>query len=256
MKYLILIASSISILCATEIEPVQLDKKEILAVTTPSASEPQWVPHSFNQNLPLALYQLVSDFQAVMRKHNVPYFFTSGTLLGAVRHGGLIPWDDDADCYMLKDDSKLFEKTIPDLEKLGYCLNTVSGDCWNGFKVNLWIEQHITCIDVFFMDKDEETGEHYFQSNWSVLKKIRLKNADIFPLQTIKFGGIELITVHNIDKMLTMPYGTLWKTHVVKENHLFGHLLTPEDKKLHIASPEELLPAGPFGPLIEKNLER
>lgn len=47
---------------------------------------------------------LFSKFEAVCRKYGLRYFADAGTLLGAVRHGGFIPWDDDMDFVMFRDD--------------------------------------------------------------------------------------------------------------------------------------------------------
>ena len=43
-------------------------------------------------------------FDKIARKHNVTYFLTAGTLIGAMRHGGIIPWDGDGDVGMLEED--------------------------------------------------------------------------------------------------------------------------------------------------------
>ena len=48
--------------------------------------------------------ELLEQFDAVCRKHGLVYFAGGGTLLGAVRHGGLIPWDDDIDLFMPRRD--------------------------------------------------------------------------------------------------------------------------------------------------------
>ena len=43
-------------------------------------------------------------FDKIARKHNVTYFLNAGTLIGAVRHGGIIPWDGDGDVGILEED--------------------------------------------------------------------------------------------------------------------------------------------------------
>lgn len=53
------------------------------------------------------LYLLV-EFDRVCREHGFTYFLDSGTALGAVRHGGFIPWDDDIDVGMPRKDYDRF----------------------------------------------------------------------------------------------------------------------------------------------------
>ena len=52
--------------------------------------------------------EILLEFDKLCRNKDIPYFLDCGTVLGAVRHGGFIPWDDDIDVGMLRKDYERF----------------------------------------------------------------------------------------------------------------------------------------------------
>lgn len=114
-------------------------------------------------------FDILCAFADFCDKHNLIYYLTYGTLIGAVRHGGFIPWDDDVDVMMLRTDynrlSELLknEKVRSDLDWI-----TIENGKWNepvgklvnsntvgyrrgNYETGLW-------VDVFPLDNsDEET---------------------------------------------------------------------------------------------------
>lgn len=59
-----------------------------------------------------ALLELLTEFDGLCKKHGLRYTIAAGTLLGAVRHKGFIPWDDDVDVYMPRPDYERFVEII------------------------------------------------------------------------------------------------------------------------------------------------
>ena len=60
----------------------------------------------------LVMLRMLRIVDHICRKHGIEYWLESGTLLGAVRHGQFIPWDDDADIAMLRSDFERFRKIV------------------------------------------------------------------------------------------------------------------------------------------------
>lgn len=58
------------------------------------------------------LFELLCEFDDICRKNDISYYLSGGTLLGALRHEGFIPWDDDVDVNMTYSEYKKLEEVI------------------------------------------------------------------------------------------------------------------------------------------------
>lgn len=61
----------------------------------------------------LRMLEILLEVDRVCKKHQIQYWLSSGTLLGAARHQGFIPWDDDLDIEMLWPDYKRLLEVLP-----------------------------------------------------------------------------------------------------------------------------------------------
>jgi hypothetical protein len=108
---------------------------------------------------------LLQSFDTVCKKHDIDYWLDYGTLLGAIRHQGFIPWDTDTDVGMLRSDYALFlEKGVPELPQ-----------------------------DIFFQTPETEPA----MAPWSWLVEARLRDRHSryvpdkkTPAEPMQFGGM------------------------------------------------------------------
>lgn len=75
--------------------------------------------------------EVLAAFQEVCERHNIEYFAEWGTLLGVIRHGGMIPWDDDLDVCMKSPDFRKFMKVADELPD-GFVVSDYHVDDGNG----------------------------------------------------------------------------------------------------------------------------
>lgn len=64
------------------------------------------------RNLQNEILKMLLWFSDVCEKNNLEWFLSGGNILGAVRHQGFIPWDDDMDIYMTEKDCKKIQKIL------------------------------------------------------------------------------------------------------------------------------------------------
>ena len=61
----------------------------------------------------MLLLEMTSDIAQICQENNIPWSLAGGSALGAVRHGGFIPWDDDMDISMFRADFDRFKAVFP-----------------------------------------------------------------------------------------------------------------------------------------------
>ncbi len=76
----------------------------------------------------LELLEILKVLDGICKEHNIEWWLSSGTLLGAARHQGFIPWDDDIDIVMLRKDFKRFDKIMRNYQSEEYVYHSMSTD--------------------------------------------------------------------------------------------------------------------------------
>ena len=96
-----------------------------------------------------ALNTILKEFDRVCRNLDIPYVLFAGTMLGAVRHGGFIPWDDDLDVLMLRKDYERFlAEADSELDQEKFFLQKEFSDHWPMFFSKLRLNG-TTCLEKY-----------------------------------------------------------------------------------------------------------
>jgi len=118
---------------------------------------------------------LLIKFDAVCRKHNLKYFLIGGSLLGVIRHQGFIPWDDDIDVGMLREDYERFSAIVEKEFNQPYFWQTPETDQEYLFSFNKLRNSNTTAISKPF---------RYAEFNQGIF-------LDVFPFDNGVFEGAE-----------------------------------------------------------------
>ena len=98
-----------------------------------SSCHPVNTMHYTEERTVRRVYALGRAVSQVLRDHGVLFWSTGGTTLGIVRHGGLIPWDDDLDISITEQDEELFCSLATVFAELGCALEKSNSYVWKIF---------------------------------------------------------------------------------------------------------------------------
>lgn len=197
-------------------------------------------PKPVSQKRVNELYQMMQDFHKACELAGVEYWAGGGTLLGAMRHGGLIPWDDDLDVYLKPgpdNESLFYSKIVPIMESLGYRYLPNHEAKMHKF----FYESKDTAgafMDIFIM---EQKGNYLHPYGWP--KGIHIDCVD--PMKTVSFGPTFVNIINQPEPYLADLYGSYWaevadggqwhqdytNPFIILKPRYIPHYLSEDDKK-------------------------
>lgn len=187
------------------------------------------------------IYALMKKVDALFLKNGISYWATAGTLLGAIRHGGLIPWDDDLDiCILEKDERKLLELEA-DLVRMDLELHYCSTDAFDFYKIyprdGLDIDTadgedrpwKYPYVDVFVvaLERNHEFEDIYVHRSprcYQYFHKEKFHYSQIAHPTRAPFGPISISVPHDAESFLDACFGTpsdpsLWSKYAVEPSY-------------------------------------
>lgn len=227
---------------------VKLLEQVVTKKTPPRTSLdlPRMDPHDAGK-----FYDLLMKVDKIFEENKIPYCAIFGTLLGAIRHGGMIPWDDDIDIAIPFESKAPFESLKSTLDAAGFELffyepyfykifpkdgiNLVKEDgtvlpCKYPFIDIFTVRQvHNTCYYVWYTDpnmnmlpaKDQGHGWCLYPKEFS------------YPFPKVAFGPMHIPIPHNAREILERDYGADWdQVAYATFNHRTETFLKKEKVKL------------------------
>ena len=121
------------------------------------------------RKLQLTILDILKEITRVCDRNGISYFIVAGTALGAVRHGGFIPWDDDLDIGMTRDNYNMFLRIAQNELPPDLFLQTVETDPES----------------IFYFAKVRKSGTRFIEDYCKGLNMHQGAYVDIFPFDKI-----------------------------------------------------------------------
>lgn len=158
------------------------------------------------------VYSMLVEFDRICRKYDIKYTLEGGTLMGAVKFGGFVPWDDDIDIVMVREEYEKFLRIAPDELDAQFFLQSYNNVpeyplnfaklCYNGTEICDYDYTHIKTmnhgvfLDIFPIDNviPEKLKKHC--SHVGILtgaRKTKLRAIKPKGIRKLVYGALALL---------------------------------------------------------------
>jgi len=169
------------------------------------------------------LYQIIYDTDKILDLNGLNYWIDGGSLLGAVRHKSMIPWDDDIDIGIMYYDVNKFLSLEKQFKKCGYSISKV----FFGYKIfytNVPLIDgenfSFPFIDVFPFKKIGHKYKLFYKRARDIWPEESWYEDELFPLKKYEFGSFELSGPNSYKNYFERLYGSDWnKVGYVQYDH-------------------------------------
>ncbi|UJR12430.1 hypothetical protein I4U23_016606 [Adineta vaga] len=169
------------------------------------------------------IYDTLEIIDEILRNANIKYVIFGGTMLGSQRHGGLIPWDDDADIAIHRNDEEKLSR-IFDIEPLfGYRV-------WDPRRTVLQVRYQLYApfVDIFLIDIKDNRYVYITEKAIEMFPGEPLPFDCFDRLIDVPFGHLTLCCLNADDtqRYLNETYGSDWNKIAWRDyDHLTGDIL-------------------------------
>jgi hypothetical protein len=216
--------------------------------------------HSISKKQADRLYRTMKDLHDVLISNDVAYWVTGGSLIGAIRHRGIIPWDDDGDICIMRKDVRKFRRLIPTFKEMGYkieegdeeddvedeelleCRRKRNSCTWflepkgkNSLGVDIFVMERIGPIITF--------SDPYWRTAPNGGEACFFLQRFTFPLVPVPFGNFWVMTPFNAIEHLNQCYGPDWNSMSQRlYDHRSGKWINSTKKRMSVEDYETIRP--------------
>lgn len=216
------------IACCYYTDPVQVDKNfyancgiELVTLNeAQSIDSPQYQRRAGDENVLKTDKEALRQVVGILHQAHIPYWLDCGTLLGAQRYGGIIPWDFDLDIAILQNDFDNVYKALSKLDQSKYQIQDWSSRDRPKTYLKVYVKETGLLIDIYNFEIDQKkqvvrsilSNENslFLPESWKIRERrfiIDTPISYVFPLKKAMFDGIEVFVPNQTLSYLKQRYG-------------------------------------------------